>query len=96
MDREQIKLAATLTAMQILLIKLHAFVYKLAQLSPQQVLALHETMRNKMPQWDLAKTNDPTLSNLLSGEVVDALKHFLDGIEKESGIVSKEPSERRQ
>ena len=95
MDDEKIKLAATLAAMQILLIKLYAFVYKFAQLSPQQVLMLHETMRNKMPQWDLAKTNNPTISNLLSGEVVDALKQFLDAIEKESGVEPKELSERR-
>jgi len=90
MDEEKITLTAILGAYQILLVKLFGMVYALAKLEPSDILKIHEAMREKMPEWNVLKVDDPAISDLISGEIAEAVDQILSLIEKQAGLPPKQ------
>lgn len=83
MDRDAIRLLATVGAMKLLLGRLYTLVYATAKLTPAQVSQLHMGMIARLPEQSLVGTTDSALSDLLSAEIESEMTSMLQGIEQE-------------
>jgi len=82
-DQSHHQLLITVAAMKLLLGRLYTYVYTIAKLSPEDVLAVHTQLRSTLPNQALVRSSDPAISDVLSDDVAREIDLILQGIEKE-------------
>lgn len=81
-DRDH-QLFVTVAAMKLLLGRLYTYVYTIAKLSPEDVLAVHASLRETLPNQALVHSSDPAISDMMSDDVAHEMDRILRGVEKE-------------
>jgi hypothetical protein len=89
MDEDAIKLFATIAALKLIVGRLWGFAYKNANLTPEQILEMHDKLLEDLPKQALAVTGDAALSDHLSAEIETQIKEILRGVEVDLGVERK-------
>jgi len=89
-SEESVKLLSTIAALRLLLIRLYGMVYKTVDLTPEQILFAHDTLRQSLLNQSLVRTNDPVPSDMYSAEIAAEIDRLLQGIEEDLRLRRKE------
>jgi hypothetical protein len=77
------QIKVTVGAMKLLLGRLFALHYKQLNLDPSTVSTMHETLISNWSKLPLVKSLDPAVSDVASGDVLEQMRTFLQGVEKD-------------
>jgi hypothetical protein len=83
-DEEMVrKTIVTVAAMKLLLGRLYALQYRQMKLDPEHIPMVHATMISNWSKSPLVRSNDPTISDVMSDDVLHEIESFLLGVEKD-------------